>query len=189
VVVAHAGGYGRQNRSRAAATQIYAAVTYHFLAEELLPLDLRASAEDLLQHLRMWRQQSEGRFDLDQVVARAEEVVSLAAQFQAGLRAVDGRASNEVARQLNALIMKAEHALVRLNYVQTEPYAHDRAASEPPVPLLEPITQFLATAPGSDADYDLRTLLVRRRNRIQQELAEAGAALREGLAVLRSVGT
>ena len=73
--------------------------------------------------------------------------------------------------------------------VQTEPYAHDRAASEPPVPLLEPITQLLATVPGSDADYELQTLLVRRRNRIQQELAEAGEALREGLAVLRSADT
>jgi Peptidase family M28/PA domain len=169
--------------------QIYAAVTYHFLAQELLPLDMRASAEDLLGHLRMWRQQSDGRFDLDQVVARAEEVAALAAQVQDGLRAVDGRVSNEVARRLNAIIMKAEHALVRLNYVQTEPYAHDRAASEPPVPLLEPLTQLLATAPGSDADYELQTLLVRRRNRIQQELAEAGEALREGLAALASVDT
>jgi hypothetical protein len=169
--------------------QIYAAVTYHFLAEELLPLDLRASAEDLLGHLRMWRQQSDGRFDLEQVVARAEEVAALAAQFQAGLSAIAGRVSNEVARRLNAIIIKAEHALVRLNYVQTEPYAHDRAAGEPPVPLLEPITQLLATAQGSDADYELQTLLVRRRNRIQQELAEAGEALREGLAVLGSVGT
>jgi hypothetical protein len=57
------------------------------------------------------------------------------------------------------------------------------------VPLLEPITQLLATAPRRDAGYELQTLLVRRRNRIQQELAEAGEVLREGLAVLRSVGT
>lgn len=169
--------------------RIYAAITYRFLSDVLVSLDLQAAAEDLLQHLQHWQHQAEARFDLDQVVSRGEDVAGLAARFQASLKAVDGRISNEVAQHLNTIIMNVEHALVRLNYVQTEPYAHDPAASEPPVPLLEPITQLVRVEPSSDANHELQTLLVRRRNRVLQELAEAAQALREGLAAVKTAET
>jgi hypothetical protein len=71
--------------------------------------------------------------------------------------------------------------------VRTDPYAHDPALSEPPVPLLAPLELLLAAAPGSDADHEVLTLLVRRRNRIRHELAEARQALRDGLAIAEKV--
>jgi len=93
----------------------------------------------------------------------------------------------EVARQLNVAITAVERPLVRLNYVQTDPYAHDPALSEPPVPLLAPLEELLAAAPGSDADHEVSALLVRRRNRIRHELAEARQAIAEGLAIAEKV--
>ena len=122
------------------------------------------------------------------VTDRAAEVAGLAAQFQALVNAAAAqRLTPEVARQLNAAITAVERPLVRLNYVQTDPYAHDPALSGPPVPLLAPLEVLLAAAPGSDADHEVLTLLVRRRNRIRHELAEARQALRDGLAIAEKV--
>ena len=149
---------------------------------------MQASAEDLLHHLQVWQQKAGDRFDLASVTDRAAEVAGLAAQFQARVNAAAAqRLTPEVARQLNAAITAVERPLVRLNYVQTDPYAHDPALSEPPVPLLAPLEVLLAAAPGSDADHEVLTLLVRRRNRIRHELAEARQALRDGLAIAEKV--
>jgi N-acetylated-alpha-linked acidic dipeptidase len=148
---------------------------------------VQASAEDLLHHLQVWQQKAGDRFDLATVTDRAAEVAGLAAQFQARVNAAAAqRLTPEVARQLNAAITAVERPLVRLNYVQTDPYAHDPALSEPPVPLLAPLELLLA-APGSDAEHEVLTLLVRRRNRIRHELAEARQALCDGLAIAEQV--
>jgi hypothetical protein len=162
-------------------TRICAAILYRFLAGALLPLDVEASAKDLLHHLRTWQQKAGQRFDLSSVIARAEEVADLAAQFQARLAAATSGSSPATQRQLNAIISAVEKPLVRLNYVQADPYAHDPALSQPPVPLLAPLDALLSSAPGSDTHYELTTLLVRRRNRILHELDQARRALQEGL--------
>ncbi|HLI91362.1 MAG TPA: M28 family peptidase [Ktedonobacteraceae bacterium] len=165
-------------------TRIYAAIIYRFLSSALLPLNVQASAEDLLHHLRMWQQKAGQRFDLSGVVARAEEVANLAERFQARLAAGAGELPSAALRQLNAIISAVEKPLVRLNYVQADPYAHDPALSQPPVPLLAPLDALLASAPGSDTHYEITTLLVRRRNRILHELAQARHSLQEGLTLL-----
>src|SRR5579885_1676628 len=59
-------------------TQIYAAIIYHLLSTALLSLNIKASADDLLQHLHTWQQKAGERFDLSMVVRRAEEVQQLA---------------------------------------------------------------------------------------------------------------
>jgi Iap family predicted aminopeptidase len=165
-------------------TRIYAAIISRFLADALLPLDVQASAEDLLRHLRAWQQKAGQRFDVASAVARAEEVADQAAKFQARLAAGVGGSSPAELHKLNAIISAVEKPLVRLNYVQTDPYAHDPALSQPPVPLLAPLDALLASASGSDRHYEITTLLVRRRNRILHELAQARHALHEGLDLL-----
>jgi hypothetical protein len=163
-------------------TQIYAAITYRFVSELLLPLHVQASADDVLRHLRAWQRKAADRFTLTEVVTRAEEVASLAAEFQSRLAAATP-ITPEDARQLNAAIMAVLRKLVRLNYVQTDPYAHDPALSEPPVPLLAPIDTLVAAAAGSDREHEVTTLLTRRRNRILHELREARQALHHALSV------
>ena len=86
-------------------------------------------------------------------------------------------------RRLNEIIAAVEKPLVRLNYTQSDPYGYDPALSEPPVPLLSPIDELVSSDAGSDAEYEILTLLVRRRNRILHELAEGQRGLREGLSV------
>jgi hypothetical protein len=164
-------------------TQIYAAITYRFLAEAVLPLHIRAAAANLLGHLRTWQQKAGQRFDLSRVVERAEEVERLAAQFQARLDAGADQLETTAIRRLNEIIAAVEKPLVRLNYTQSDPYGHDPALSEPPVPLLSPIDALVSSDAASDAEYEILTLLVRRRNQVLHELAEGQRSLREGLSV------
>jgi hypothetical protein len=79
--------------------------------------------------------------------------------------------------KLNAIISAVEKPLVRLNYVQTNPYAHDPALSQPPVPLLAPLDALLSSAPGSERYYEITSVLVRRSNRILHELTQASSTL------------
>ena len=158
-------------------TKIYAASAYRFLSEEVLPLDVSASAEELLSHLRTWEKKAEGRLDLSAAVSRAEEVVGLATGFSAhSSTAEDARAA-----RTNEVLMRVGKVLVRLNYAASEPYGHDPAVGQPPVPLLAPIDHLLATQPGSDGEAEMLTLLVRRRNRVMHELAVAVRGLRRGM--------
>src|SRR5918997_3919797 len=48
-------------------TQIYAAIAYRFLSSRVVPLDVRAAAEELLGHLREWQRRAGERFDLASV--------------------------------------------------------------------------------------------------------------------------
>jgi hypothetical protein len=165
-------------------TRIFAAATYRFLSEAVLPLDVRASAEELLAHFEGWRDRAQGRFDLSAAVSRARGVADLAGDLQTRLEAAGDEM--EVARGFNEAVRRAESGLVRLNYVESDLYGQDPALGQPPVPLLLPIDDLLLSEPGSDAYHENATLLVRRRNRILHELSEVERALRDGLALLGS---
>ncbi len=157
--------------------RIYAASAHRFLSEAVLPLDLRASAEELLTHLRDWEKKAEGRFDLSSAVSRAEEVADLAARF--GMYAAESQ--GESATRVNEVLMRADKSLVRLDYAASDPYGHDPAVGQPPLPLLAPVDQLSSTEPGGDEEAELLVLLVRRRNRLMHELAVAARELRRGL--------
>jgi hypothetical protein len=169
-------------------TQIYAAVAHRFLSSRVVPLDVRAAADELLGHLRGWREKAGESFDLAPVVERAEEVADLAARVQERLDVGAETMETELARRINELLKRAESAMVRLNYTRSDPFDHDPALSQPPVPSLAPVDRLLAAEPGSDEENEVITLLVRRRNRVLHGLGEARRALRNGLDVLEGGG-
>jgi hypothetical protein len=164
-------------------TRIYAVIAHRFLSETVLPLDVRASAEELLGHLRNWSETAEERFDLSSVVSKAEDVAELAESFQRRLRATRENDGSEVARELNGAVRRVELGLVRLNYARSDPFDHDPAVPQPPVPLLAPIDRLLLTDRGSDEEREITTVLVRRRNRVLHELAQVGMNLRKGSSI------
>src|SRR5215213_9237518 len=102
-------------------TKIYAVSAYRLLSEEVLPLDARASTEELLNHLRNWSEKAKERFDLSSVVARAEEVAELADGFQRRLEAAREDDRTELAQKLNEALRRVEWGLVRLNYARSDP--------------------------------------------------------------------
>lgn len=158
-------------------TKIVAASAHRFLSEAVLPIDIGASADELLAHLRDWQEKARGRFDLSGALSRAEEVADLAAKF--GTRA--SAPQDESVTRVNDLLMRVDKNLVRLNYAVADPYGHDPAVGQPPLPLLSPVDRLLQTDPDSAEEAELLVLLVRRRNRIMHELAEAIEKLRRGL--------
>jgi hypothetical protein len=161
--------------------RIYAVVADRFLSEAILPLDVRASAGELLGHLRNWSEKAGERFDLSSVVSRAEEIAELAESFQRHLEAAGENGRSEVARELNEALRRVELGLVRLNYARSDPFDHDPATPQPPVPLLAPVDRLLLTDRGSNEEREITTLLVRRRNRVMHELAQVGMNLRNAL--------
>jgi len=86
-----------------------------------------------------------------------------------------------ITSQINDVIVEADRPLVRLSYVEAALYSPDPARSQPPVPLLSPITQLTESPPGSPNFHALQTLLVRRRNRLLHELDQARRALAAGI--------
>ena len=157
--------------------RIYAASAHRFLSEAVIPLDLEASAGELLGHLRDWQARAEGRFDLSSAVSRAEEVADLAARFTSHASA----AREEAAARVNGTMTRADRILVRLNYAVSDPYGHDPAVGQPPLPLLAPVDRLGSTEPDGAEESELLVLLVRRRNRVMRELARAARELRRGL--------
>lgn len=147
-------------------TRIYALTAHRFLTAPTLPLDVEAGAEDVRGHLEAWAERAGDRFDLSTVLARATEVCELAGRVGSGSDLPDDA------------LMAIQRPLVRLNYTRGDPFGHDPAMSQPPVPLLAPIDDLVGTEPGSDAERELLTLLVRRRNQVAHELALARDALR-----------
>lgn len=166
-------------------THIYAAVTHRLLTDVLLPLDLRASAEELLGHLRDWREKAGDRFDLTGAVSRAEEVADLAGSFQNRVEEfASGSPEPGVGRDVNQTIRRGASDLVRLNYAMSDRFDQDPAVGQPPVPLLAPVDGLLSSAEGSDAAHEWLTLLVRNRNRLLHGLSEAKKTLEAGIALL-----
>jgi hypothetical protein len=161
--------------------RIYAVVAHRFLSEAVLPLDVRASAEELLGYYRGWNEKATERFDLSSVVSRAEEIAELAARFQERLAAARENDGSKATRELNEVLRHIELGLVRLNYARSDPFDHDPAMPQPPVPLLAPVDRLLLTERGSDEEREITTLLVRCRNRVMHELAQVGENLRNGL--------
>ena len=161
--------------------RVYAAVAYRFLSEVVLPLDVRASADELLGYLRDWSEKAQDRFDLSSVVSRAEEIAELAARFQERLDSARASNTSNASRELNEAVRRVELGLVRLNYAQSDPFDHDPAVGQPPVPLLTPLDQLLLTDRESDEGREIATLLVRRRNRVMHELAQVAEKLRKSL--------
>ena len=169
-------------------TRIYAAIAHRFLSSRVVPLDVRAAADELLEHLRGWQEKAGENFDLAPVIERAEEVADLADRVQERLDVSAETTETDLARRINELLKRAESAMVRLNYTQSDPFEHDPALSQPPVPSLAPLDSLLAAGSGSDEENEIITLLVRRRNRVLHDLAEARRALRGGLDVLEGGG-
>ena len=161
--------------------RVYAVVAHRLLSEVVLPLDVRASADELLGHLLDWSEKAQDRFDLSSIVSRAEEVAGLAARFQEQLESARANYTSNASREVNEAVRRVELGLVRLNYAQSDPFDHDPAVGQPPVPLLTPVDQLLLTERESDEEREIATLLVRRRNRVMHELAQVAENLRKSL--------
>jgi hypothetical protein len=153
-----------------------------FATEAIVPLDLCATAAQLHAHLTGFAARAAGRFALADVLVESARVVRLARAAARCAERLRDAPEQPAARRLNRALLAAARPLTRLDYAEGDRFAHDDVAPRGPLPLLAPLEQLLATAPGSDDEHPLRIALTRQRNRVLHELRLAADALEQAAA-------
>ena len=151
-------------------TRIYLRVVWRLLCETVLPLDYGAYGAQLEAVLDGLDGDLGGRFDIGRARQLADQLVSAAADFAK----VAGNAQNDAAAgAVNICLMAVSRNLVRLDYTEGDPFAHDPALPQNPFPALDGLRALAATAPGSDEEKFARVDAVRGYVRLCRGLEAA----------------
>ncbi|HEV2357071.1 MAG TPA: M28 family peptidase [bacterium] len=177
----------RENLARDA--QVYARVLWRWCTAPVLPLDYRATAEELRDVLRQIERAAGDAFDLvpvlaavDRVAAAAERLHTAGTRLSAALGGARGaRRQRDAAEAINTALMRAGRALIPISYTLTGPFDHDRAVPVAPLPSLQPAARLRDLPAGNTERHALHTRLVRERNRIVHAIETAAEAFEEGL--------
>ncbi|MEJ8304838.1 M28 family peptidase [Saccharibacillus sacchari] len=95
-------------------------------------------------------------------------------------------AYNDWFEKANKHIHRLSKAVVPIGYVKGGRFEPDPALPQPFVPALAEIEEFAQAEYGSDAFYRLRTLLIRRANRLADELKQAIAIAKQAVEELEA---
>ncbi|MCW3475241.1 M28 family peptidase [Limobrevibacterium gyesilva] len=152
----------------AADTAIHARMVDSLADAPLLPLDLAATAGDMLAALREYREAAPDLALLAELETSAQAFAATAARFQACAADLTDSATTSAA---NRRLLRAAHLLNPVLYQARSPFEHDRAVPTRLLPGLAPALGLAAMAP--DAARMARVGLQRERNRIAHALAEA----------------
>lgn len=169
-------------------TQIYLLSILRVINATVLPYRLAPVAVELQEALAGIQADVSSHFDLAPVAQRLERLHAVAAELDAVLTSGGGQAGTDaaVARQINHQLMRAQRALIPINYTYCGEFDHDPAYYHPVLPLLDEAKQLLQHAPDSDKYRFLQTKLVRNRNKVMHHLREAIAAIEAGLALAQA---
>ncbi|MEK8127749.1 M28 family peptidase [Paenibacillus filicis] len=168
--------------------KIYLASAYLALSSPVLPLDQLAAVRELRRFIEDYQEQAEARLDLSRLAAQVQLLEELTERFHGQLSRLQlpAPAAEEVGHRglrlaINEILHRLSQILVPAVYVCGSVFEHDPATPQPPIPSLQEIGQLAAAPVGSDAYYELRTLLVRRVNALHASLKQATALVRHGL--------
>lgn len=150
---------------------IYALTLWRLCTEAVLPFDYGATAQELLTTLQALAAAAGDRFDLTDVIAEAEGLLTDTDRLRAAIAAGDDPAT------LNACIVELGHTLTPINYTASGEFEHDLALPAQPIPALQPLRQLAALDPSTDEFRYLRTQLLRARNRVWHALHQARGAI------------
>jgi hypothetical protein len=138
-------------------TRVVTHALWRLLAERIAPIEPTAQIAALLAELDALAP----RLDIAPLVAATRRLHEQAAAGPHG----DGK------------LMRVSRALVPLDHTTGDRFAHDPALPQPPWPALQPLRDYVAAEPGSDAARRLAVAARRARNRVAAALAEASAVL------------
>ncbi len=149
-------------------TKVFMHVCGRLLTDAVLPIDYATHARALSAELGKIAASLAGRFDISALSAAAANLETLASTAAGD------------AERINAAILAAGRALVPTDYTWGDRFTHDPATPLPAWPVLQPIRDLAATAPGSDAEQFATVSAMRARNRM-------GFALREACNAFKSI--
>jgi len=151
--------------------KIYVATVYQACANKLLPINQIAAIEEIKGHLISYQEKAGERLDLSKSL---ERIADLESQVKEVALSIQNKALGEDQIALiNEGIMDLSRQLVPLNYIRGNIYEHDLALKQSPIPALAEVDRLADSAVGSESYHELRTLLVRRVNRINHTLLQA----------------
>jgi hypothetical protein len=166
--------------------RIYAAALARLLTSPLLPLDVAAEAQEILNLLRELAKAAGDAFDLSAPIEAAERVHQATERLDLWRQEKGESATAEEITACNRALREALHHLIPINYTAAGPFGHDPALTVPPLPLLAEVRRLAALPPDSDEARFLTVDLTRARNQVVFALVEARAELDEGLRSLPS---
>ena len=157
-------------------TRIYAATVARLCAGPVLPYQQAAAAREIAALLAEYEAKGQGRFDLGELRARAEELIRATESLDTLAVAAIGANLDPAAASARAIVAAQKavsRVLVPLRYTTGNIFDHDAAMPAPALQQLREIPNLAALDPASDAARFLHTALVRRRNAVGQALRAA----------------
>jgi len=143
---------------------IYAETLWRLCAEERLPFDPAAEADEIASAAERYQDASGGSLDLGATVATAQELVS--AIRAARIEALPAAAANDLTSALCRL-------LIPVNYTRNGPFHHDLAVETKPLPGLIEAGSLPSLDRASDDWHFHHASLARERNRVEHALRTA----------------
>ena len=141
-------------------TRIIGHALWRLLTGATLPMDYARHAAMLGRELEAIAGRLGGRLDLGGLVAAARRLEALAA-----------------GPQPDDVVMRLSRALVPMDYTAGDRFIHDSALPHAAWPVLQPLRDLAATAPGTEEARLLTVSARRARNRMADALARACAAV------------
>ncbi|CAH1694289.1 Peptidase M28-like protein [Hyphomicrobiales bacterium] len=163
-------------------TKIYMHAVWRLLTDQILPLDYAEHARYLTETLRELQDAAGAGFDLSLLLSRANRLETLATR----LKAASPAANETSAATINGALKAVSRALVPVDYTEKDRFTQDPALAQQPYPGLQPIRQFAALDPESDAARFLHVGMMRAHNRTALALADAIRAIETCLHTLRA---
>ena len=163
-------------------TAIYAATIARLCAGPVLPYVQAEAAREIASLLADYEARAQGRFDLADLRARAEEVIRATEALDTLAAAAIGNnldPASEAARTIVGAQKAVSRALVPLRYTTGNNYDHDAAMPAPALQQLRDIPILATLDPASDEARFLHNALVRRRNAVAQALRAAIVAAQD----------
>lgn len=162
-------------------TRIYLQVVWRLLTDVVLPLDYAEHASYLAGELSSLQGAVGDRFDLSQLIARADTLRGKAERLNAVIAA---GLTGDGARVANETLTAIAHALVPVDYSTGDRFGQDPAVNQQAYPALQPLRGLSALPRDSAEALFLEVGMRRARNRVAFALREAIAAADAGLARL-----
>ncbi len=164
-------------------TRIYAATVARICAGPVLPYLQAEAAREIAALLADYEAKGQGRFDLSDLRARAEELIRATESLDTLAVAAIGAdldPATESARAIVAAQKAVSRTLVPLRYTTGNIFDHDAAMPAPALQQLREVPTLATLDPASDEARFLYTALVRRRNGVAQALRAAIMAANVG---------
>lgn len=164
-------------------TKIYAHTVWRLLADPVLPLDWAAHGRYLGAELAAIEKGLAGKFDISQLIARADTLTEVATALNAQIASLTDQSEVDLA---NAALIAVSRTLVCLDYSEVDRFEQDPAIMTLAYPSLRPLREMAQLDADTDQFKFLTVGASRARNRVAWGLKTAIAAIEGALATLQS---